>query len=96
MTDLRLHTQDMSREEAAQLLCARTGFPLRWAQGQALRYTRIPLQAITYAVGADRFAALEARRREELGERFDLADFHDGLIAAGPVPPDWMLDLSEN
>jgi uncharacterized protein (DUF885 family) len=57
------------------------------ARREVLRYKRIPMQAITYLLGALEFEQLEADCRRERGSRFDEAAFHDELFSFGPVPP---------
>ncbi|HEX7253443.1 MAG TPA: DUF885 family protein, partial [Thermoanaerobaculia bacterium] len=47
-----------------------------------------PAEALAYEVGALRLLALRERARQELGNRFRLASFHDAVLAAGSIPID--------
>jgi uncharacterized protein (DUF885 family) len=79
--DLELHAGDLDVAGAVRLVAEATGMPERWARGQVLRAKRMPLQGLSYLVGA---AAIEALRRELDAPS---AAFHRGLLALGPVPP---------
>jgi uncharacterized protein (DUF885 family) len=49
------------------------------------RYIAMPAQALAYQLGNLKFRALRKTAQQKLGERFRLRDFHDALIACGPV-----------
>jgi uncharacterized protein (DUF885 family) len=87
VVDIGLHTGRMSDEEAVRYLMHHACMPELNAQREVLRYKRIPMQAITYLLGALEFERLEEDCRRERGSRFDEADFHDELFSFGPVPP---------
>lgn len=84
--DLDLHVHGRTLAETAQRFAARSLFPLGWAEGQALRYLRVPLQCAAYHLGgrAVRRSVAELRRRTP---GLALADAHERLFALGPVPP---------
>ncbi len=85
--DIGLHTGALDKEAVAALMCEEACMPLGWGRGQAARYTRIGVQAITYAVGAKQIAALESEARSAWGARFSRRAFYAWLLAFGPVPP---------
>jgi len=83
VVDTGVHAFDWSREGAVAEL-EDTGLPRWMAEAEADRYIAMPGQALCYKVGQ-----LEIERlREEASRRpaFDLADFHDRLLAVGSVP----------
>ncbi|MFY0570453.1 DUF885 domain-containing protein [Archangium lansingense] len=87
VVDIGLHTRRMDDEEAVYYLVHRACMPEPNARREVLRYKRIPMQAITYLLGALEFERLEEDCRRERGSRFNEAAFHDELFSFGPVPP---------
>lgn len=83
VVDASLHTGRMDTARAERFLAEQTCIPDALAAAEVRRYKRIPLQAITYALGWQRI--------EALAEASPLApaDFHAELLRLGPVfPPD--------
>ncbi|HEX5748736.1 MAG TPA: DUF885 domain-containing protein [Archangium sp.] len=87
VVDIGLHTGRMTDEAAVRYLVHHACMPEPNARREVLRYKRIPLQAITYLLGALDFERLEEDCRRERGSRFDEARFHDELFSFGPVAP---------
>ncbi|PTL78412.1 DUF885 domain-containing protein [Vitiosangium sp. GDMCC 1.1324] len=87
VVDIGLHTRRMDDETAVHYLVHSACMPEPNARREILRYKRIPMQAITYLLGALEFERLEEDCRRERGDRFDEARFHDELFSFGPVPP---------
>ncbi len=90
--DIRLHAAGLGRVEAAAWLARSTAMPLGWCEAQVLRYTRIPIQAITYHLGRQAIGELLEARRAALGSAFELGAFHDRFLSFGPVPPALLRD----
>ena len=87
VVDVGLHTGALDEEEAVQHLIQYAYMPEPNARREVLRFKRIPMQAITYLLGALEFERLEAELRRERGPRFDEPAFHEALFSFGPVPP---------
>jgi uncharacterized protein (DUF885 family) len=82
VVDVRMHTEGWSRERVAEYLVSEAGLSCEEAHDQAFRYSKIPLQAVSYFIGAAEFEKLETKYKD----RFD-HDFYERLLSLGPVPP---------
>ena len=88
VVDTGLHHKRWSREQAIDYLLANTP-NARFDCVKAIeRYIAMPGQATAYMVGKIRILALREMARSALGEDFDIRDFHDTVLANGPIPLD--------
>ena len=84
LLDVELHTRGLELAEAAQRMQTALGFTHEQAMADLTWYTRAPTVPMGYATGwALINAARERLRQNETG--FDLAGFHDQLLAEGSV-----------
>ncbi len=86
VVDTGLHARRWSREEAVSYLVARTGLPRPMMEAEVDRYIVWPGQAVTYSVGRDFIRRERELSRQVLGDDFDLREFHDVILKAGPRP----------
>jgi uncharacterized protein (DUF885 family) len=88
VVDTGLHTKGWSREQAIAYFRDHMTLPLETVEAEVDRYVGLPAQALGYQLGNIRFRDLRARAERTLGARFNIRDFHDALMAAGPVTLD--------
>ncbi|WP_082793121.1 DUF885 domain-containing protein [Ramlibacter tataouinensis] len=85
VVDTGLHVKGWSREEAIEYAVARMALPRATLEAEIDRYISMPGQALAYQLGNRKFRELRKRATEKLGSKLRLRDFHDALMAAGPV-----------
>ena len=56
-------------------------------QTETLRYSvDMPGQALAYALGMDRLVLMRNNMKDQLGDQFDIRDFHDAVLREGAMP----------
>ena len=86
VVDTGLHDKKWSREKAIQYLMENTPNPESDAVKAIERYIVMPGQATAYKIGMNKIIDLRESAKEELGDDFDIRDFHDAILETGPVP----------
>jgi uncharacterized protein (DUF885 family) len=86
VVDTGLHAQGWSREQAIAYWVDKVGSTEAQAKAQIERYMAWPGQALGYKIGSLKIQALRERARQKLGPRFDIAAFHDTVLAEGGLP----------
>ncbi len=86
VVDTGLHAKQWTREEAIAYLLTNTPNPEGDARKAIERYIVMPGQATAYKIGMIKILELRQTARTQLGERFDIRDFHDVVLKDGPVP----------
>ncbi|MFQ5662746.1 MAG: DUF885 domain-containing protein [Terriglobia bacterium] len=83
--DVRMHTGEMSDEEALDLMINRTFQEKAEAEGKLRRAKLSSTQLPSYFVGWREWWRLRRDFERQRGEKFSLADFHNRALAAGAV-----------
>lgn len=92
VTDTGIHAMRWSREEAKVYMNRALGDPSgRWSH-EVDRYIVLPAQATGYKIGMLKILELREKAMEELGDQFDIKEFHTAILGAGSMPLE-MLDL---
>jgi uncharacterized protein (DUF885 family) len=88
VVDVGMHTKGLTREQAIQYMMENEAISEQGATAEIERYMAIPGQALSYKIGALKIRELRTRYEKELGQKFNLARFHDYLLKQGPMPLD--------
>ena len=86
VVDTGLHAKGWTREQTIRFLVEQVGDSEDDARNATERYMAWPGQALGYKIGALKIMELRQRAAARLGARFDLARFHDAVLANGSVP----------
>lgn len=93
VVDTGIHAKKWRREQAIQYLVDNTPNPEGDAVKAIERYIVMPGQATAYMVGMIKMLELRELAKTELGERFDIREFHDVVLQNGAVPLDVLEQL---
>jgi uncharacterized protein (DUF885 family) len=86
VVDTGLHAKGWSRDQAVAYWMENVGASQTQARNQIDRYMAWPAQALGYKLGSLKIQELRERARRTLGDRFDIAAFHDAVLAEGALP----------
>lgn len=86
VVDSGLHQKRWTREQAIEYMVEKTGMPQTDVVAEIERYLVMPGQALAYKVGMNIIVELREEAKRELGDRFDLAAFHDAVLTHGSLP----------
>jgi uncharacterized protein (DUF885 family) len=86
VVDTGIHHNRWTRERAIAYMSANTDMADSEVVSEIERYIADPGQALAYKVGMLKILELREKAREVLGEKFDLREFHDVVLAHGPLP----------
>lgn len=95
VVDTGLHHKRWTRQEAIDYLVENTPNAERDCVKAIERYIVMPGQATAYKIGMLKILELRKMAKDALGERFDIREFHDVILANGAVPLDVLEDLVE-
>ena len=88
VVDTGLHAKRWTREQAIEYMVAKTGMTDAEVTREIERYVVIPGQATGYKIGQIAILRLREKAERQLGERFDLREFHETLLLKGAMPLD--------
>ena len=86
VVDTGLHDKKWTREEAIDYLVENTPNPKGDCIKAIERYIVMPGQATAYKIGMIKIIDLREDAKAKLGDKFSLAEYHDVVLASGPVP----------
>ena len=92
VVDTGLHSKGWSREKAIQYSLDNEAESEAGITAEIERYMANPGQALSYKIGQLKIRELRAKAKIELGDKFDIKEFHNQVLETGCVP----LALLEN
>ncbi|MBE1471562.1 DUF885 domain-containing protein [Kibdelosporangium phytohabitans] len=104
VVDTGLHAMGWTREQTVEYLRANTVMTEVDIQSETDRYIEDPGQALAYMVGRLEFQRVRGHAEQELGDRFDIKEFHDLVLSGGALPmpvldevvTDWITRVATN
>ena len=85
VVDTGIHAFGWTREEVVDYMARNTALSLHEINTETDRYIAWPGQAISYKIGELKIRELRALAEKELGEAFDIREFHEVILSQGTV-----------
>ncbi|WP_444921407.1 DUF885 domain-containing protein [Microbulbifer sp. CnH-101-G] len=86
VVDTGMHYKRWDREEAIEYMVEKTGMTETEVTTEIERYLVMPGQALAYKAGMLKILQLRDRAQAELGEAFDVRQFHNVVLTNGALP----------
>jgi len=86
VVDTGLHAKKWTREEAILYMMDNAGEVRSESESEIERYIVWPAQATSYMIGRIKIMELRERAKSELGNRFNIKDFHSVVLMNGILP----------
>jgi len=84
--DTGLHALGWTREQAIQYMLENSSMPESDVTAEVERYIAIPGQALGYKIGQFKIRELREFSEKELGDDFDIKQFHTQILIDGALP----------
>ena len=91
VVDTGMHYKDWTRDDAINLFIENSAKSILDIENEVDSYIAWPGQALAYKIGQLKILELRSKAEKELGEKYDIKDFHDEVLKRGSLP----LDLLE-
>ena len=86
VVDTGIHAKKWTREQSIEYYMENTPNDELDCIKMVERHVVYPSQATAYKIGMNKIIELKDRAREILGEKFDIREFHETILARGAVP----------
>jgi len=93
VVDTGMHYMDWSRDDAIKLFTENTAKSTLDIENEVDRYIAWPGQALAYKIGQMKILDLRNLAEEELGDNYDIKEFHYEVLKRGSIP---LSTLEEN
>lgn len=84
--DVGLHVKGWTREQAIHYSEEHEASTEQGTIAEVERYIGMPGQALSYKIGQLKIRELRTKAEQELGAKFNIAEFHDQILAVGCIP----------
>ncbi|MGH9423805.1 MAG: DUF885 domain-containing protein, partial [Thermoanaerobaculia bacterium] len=88
VVDTGLHAKKWTRQQVVDYFHEHSAQDEVEVQNETDRYIVWPGQALGYKIGQLEILGLREHAKQELGDRFDIREFHDQVLGAGALPLD--------
>jgi uncharacterized protein (DUF885 family) len=88
VVDTGLHAKKWTRDQVVKFFHDHSTIDEPSVQAESSRYIVWPGQALAYKIGQLTILRLREKAKAELGDKFDIRDFHDEVLGAGALPLD--------
>jgi uncharacterized protein (DUF885 family) len=86
VVDTGIHAKGWTVEETVAYFLANTPEPEASVRAEVERYFVLPGQATSYKIGMMKIMDLRKQAELELGDKFDIREFHDVVLTGGALP----------
>ena len=86
VVDTGMHYKNWSRDDAINLFLENTAKSQLDIENEVDRYIAWPGQALAYKIGQLKILELRTKAEKELGDDFDIKDFHHEILKRGSLP----------
>ena len=88
VVDTGMHYKNWSRQDAIDLFIENTAKSNLDIENEVDRYIAWPGQALAYKIGQLKILELRNKAEKELGDKYDIKDFHHEVLKRGSLPLD--------
>ena len=86
VVDPGMHVFGMGRQEAIDFMSSNTALSIHECTTEIDRYIGWPGQAVSYKIGELKIRELRKMAEDQLGDEFNIREFHDLVLSNGAVP----------
>lgn len=86
VVDTGIHAKGWSRQQVLDYMAQNTALSLHNIKTETDRYISWPGQALSYKIGELTIKRLRTKAQQALGDKFDIKEFHQRILAQGAVP----------
>lgn len=85
VVDTGIHAKGWTRQQVVDFMSSNTALALHEINTETDRYISWPGQALSYKMGELKIRELRKKAETELGDRFDIREFHEVILGHGTV-----------